>query len=96
MFLSFPLISLPQTFQKAEEWEDAECEVSEEKSLSVKSLSQSSLHRRKSRQGTSFAASEGEAEVKEKFNEDDVEEVSCAVVWVAGSILSKWSEQALQ
>ncbi|XP_070768347.1 ATP-dependent translocase ABCB1 [Enoplosus armatus] len=63
-----------QTFQKAEEGEEADCESLDEKSPLVKSFSQSSLHRRKSRRGSSFAASEGEKEEKEKFHQDKTEE----------------------
>lgn len=72
--------SLPQTFQKVEGGEEAECELSAgEKSPLVKTFSQSSLHRRKSTRGSSFAASEGEKEDKEKFKRDEEKtgEVSC-------------------
>ncbi|XP_041798486.1 ATP-binding cassette, sub-family B (MDR/TAP), member 4 [Chelmon rostratus] len=61
-----------QTFQKVEGGEEAECELSAgEKSPLVKTFSQSSLHRRKSTRGSSFAASEGEKEDKEKFKRDE-------------------------
>ncbi|XP_074509789.1 ATP-dependent translocase ABCB1 isoform X5 [Sebastes fasciatus] len=64
-----------QTFQKAEETEEVEREQSaDEKSPLVKSLSRSSLHRRKSTRGSSFAASEGDKEVKEKFKNDEIKE----------------------
>ncbi|KAM7420778.1 hypothetical protein PAMA_015141 [Pampus argenteus] len=59
-----------QTFQKVEEGEEHEYEQSEdEKSPLVKSFSQSSLYRRKSTRGSSFAASEGEKEEKEKLRD---------------------------
>ncbi|XP_078107980.1 ATP-dependent translocase ABCB1 isoform X1 [Sander vitreus] len=63
-----------QTFQKAKDWEEAKWELSaDEKSPLVKSLSQSSLHRRKSTRGSSFAASEGEKEVQ-KLQDHAIEE----------------------
>ncbi|KAM7383493.1 hypothetical protein PAMP_003139 [Pampus punctatissimus] len=59
-----------QTFQKVEDGEGYEYEQSEdEKSPLVKSFSQSSLYRRKSTRGSSFAASEGEKEEKEKLRD---------------------------
>ncbi|XP_054477289.1 ATP-binding cassette, sub-family B (MDR/TAP), member 4 [Anoplopoma fimbria] len=64
-----------QTFQKVEEREEVECEHSvNEKSPLVKTLSQSSLHRRKISRGSSFAASEGEKEVKDKLKDSETEE----------------------
>ncbi|XP_074509784.1 ATP-dependent translocase ABCB1 isoform X1 [Sebastes fasciatus] len=64
-----------QTFEKAKETEEAECEQSaDEKSPLVKSLPRSSLRRRKSTRGSSFSASEGDKEVKEKFKDDGIEE----------------------
>uniref|UniRef100_A0A8C9XAL9 ATP-binding cassette, sub-family B (MDR/TAP), member 4 n=1 Tax=Sander lucioperca TaxID=283035 RepID=A0A8C9XAL9_SANLU len=61
-----------QTFQKAKDCEEAKWELSEdEKSPLVKSLSQSSLHRRKSIRGSSFAASEGEKEVQKLQDHDE-------------------------
>ncbi|KAI3361034.1 hypothetical protein L3Q82_013229, partial [Scortum barcoo] len=64
-----------QTFQQVEEGQEADQELSaEEKSPLVKSLSQSSLHRRKSTRGSSFAASEAEKEEKEKCSQDKTEE----------------------
>ncbi|XP_070822421.1 ATP-dependent translocase ABCB1 [Chaetodon trifascialis] len=60
-----------QTFQKVEDGEEAECELpAGEKSPLVKTFSQSSLHRRKSTRGSSFAVSEGDKEEKEKFKRD--------------------------
>lgn len=57
--------------------EEAECELSPgEKSPLAKTISGSSLYRRKSTRGSSFAASEGEKESKEKVK-DEIEEVSC-------------------
>ena len=49
---------------------------------SIKSFSQSSLSGRKSTRGSSFAASEGKKEEKEKFKHDEEksEEVSCGTV----------------
>uniref|UniRef100_A0A4W6CGJ9 ATP-binding cassette, sub-family B (MDR/TAP), member 4 n=1 Tax=Lates calcarifer TaxID=8187 RepID=A0A4W6CGJ9_LATCA len=60
-----------QTFQKAEEKEEeAEYELSaDEKSPLVQSFSETSLFRRKSTRGSSFA-SEGKKEEKEKFTDD--------------------------
>ncbi|GLD63649.1 multidrug resistance protein 1 [Lates japonicus] len=60
-----------QTFQKAEEEEEeAEYELSaDEKSPLVQSFSETSLFRRKSTRGSSFA-SEGKKEEKEKFTDD--------------------------
>lgn len=68
--VSSPLCS-PQTFQKAEEKEEeAEYELSaDEKSPLVQSFSETSLFRRKSTRGSSFA-SEGKKEEKEKFTDD--------------------------
>ncbi|XP_076594196.1 ATP-dependent translocase ABCB1 [Chaetodon auriga] len=66
-----------QTFQKVEDGEEAECELpAGEKSPLVKTFSQSSLHRRKSTRGSSFAVSEGDKEEKEKFkcDQDKTEE----------------------
>ena len=59
--------------------DEAECELPPgEKSPLTKTISRSSLYRRKSTRGSSFAASEGEKESKEKVKEE-VEEVSCDV-----------------
>uniref|UniRef100_A0A8C4I844 ATP-binding cassette, sub-family B (MDR/TAP), member 4 n=1 Tax=Dicentrarchus labrax TaxID=13489 RepID=A0A8C4I844_DICLA len=63
-----------QTFQQIED-EEADSELFEsEKSPLVKSPSKSSLHRRKSTRGSSFAASEGDKEEKQKFKHDQAEE----------------------
>ncbi|CAJ1062228.1 ATP-binding cassette%2C sub-family B (MDR/TAP), member 4 [Xyrichtys novacula] len=60
-----------QTFQKEEEELEAEGHLSaDEKSPLVKSTSQSSLLRRKSTRGSSFAHSEGDKEEMEKFKSD--------------------------
>uniref|UniRef100_A0A8C4I6J3 ATP-binding cassette, sub-family B (MDR/TAP), member 4 n=1 Tax=Dicentrarchus labrax TaxID=13489 RepID=A0A8C4I6J3_DICLA len=65
-----------QTFQQIED-EEADSELFEsEKSPLVKSPSKSSLHRRKSTRGSSFAASEGDKEEKQKFKHDQAEEVN--------------------
>lgn len=83
---------LSQTFQKAKDCEEAKWELSEdEKSPLVKSLSQSSLHRRKSIRGSSFAASEGEKEVQ-KLQDHAIEEVSCG----ATSLEFEWLGQHCQ
>uniref|UniRef100_G3P3W3 ATP-binding cassette sub-family B member 5 n=1 Tax=Gasterosteus aculeatus aculeatus TaxID=481459 RepID=G3P3W3_GASAC len=59
--------------------EEAEWEHSaDKKGPLARTLSQSSLHRRKSTRGTSFTASEGEKEGKEKLKDCVTEEVSCA------------------
>lgn len=81
-------LSLSQTFQnveereegeEGEEGEEAEWEHSaDKKGPLARTLSQSSLHRRKSTRGTSFTASEGEKEGKEKLKDCVTEEVSCA------------------
>ncbi|KAF3691922.1 Multidrug resistance protein 1 [Channa argus] len=56
-----------QTFQQVREGEEADHELSvDEKSLSAKSFSGSSLYRRKSTRGSSFTVSEGGTEEKEK------------------------------
>ncbi|XP_068615681.1 ATP-dependent translocase ABCB1 [Brachionichthys hirsutus] len=55
-----------QTFQKVDEEEDVDCNMSP----GEVSLSHSSLFRRKSTRGSSFAASEGEKEEKEKLQND--------------------------
>ncbi|XP_074538680.1 ATP-dependent translocase ABCB1 [Halichoeres trimaculatus] len=62
-----------QTFQKEEEAaQEAEGHLSgDEKSPLVKSVSQSSLLRRKSTRGSSFAHSEGDKEELEKFKADN-------------------------
>uniref|UniRef100_A0AAQ4Q6T6 ABC-type xenobiotic transporter n=1 Tax=Gasterosteus aculeatus aculeatus TaxID=481459 RepID=A0AAQ4Q6T6_GASAC len=61
------------------EGEEAEWEHSaDKKGPLARTLSQSSLHRRKSTRGTSFTASEGEKEGKEKLKDCVTEEVSCA------------------
>ncbi|XP_040901258.1 ATP-binding cassette, sub-family B (MDR/TAP), member 4 [Toxotes jaculatrix] len=65
-----------QTFQGVEEGEEVENEMSaDEKSPLVKTFSESSLYRRKSTRGSSFAASEGEKEVKEKDKTEEDENV---------------------
>ena len=53
----------------------------DEKRPLAKSVSQSSLHRRKSTRGSSFAGSEGDREEKEKLKDisEKPEEVSCGV-----------------
>lgn len=67
-----------QTFEKVNEEEEAEHTLSdEEKSPGVKSLSGSSLYRRKSTRGSSFAASDGGTEDKDKDVKEKPEEVSC-------------------
>ncbi|XP_075965014.1 ATP-dependent translocase ABCB1 [Anarhichas minor] len=67
-----------QTFQnvdEGEEAEEAEWEHSaNKKSPLAKTHSQSSLHRRKSTRGASFAASEGEKEEKDKLKDYSTEE----------------------
>ncbi|XP_008297780.1 ATP-dependent translocase ABCB1 [Stegastes partitus] len=83
-----------QTFQKVEEDEEDEYEVSaNEKSPLVKTSSESALRRRKSTRGSSFAASEGEKEEKEKLTEktdedEDVPPVSFLKVMALNS--SEW------
>uniref|UniRef100_A0A7N5ZYI5 ATP-binding cassette, sub-family B (MDR/TAP), member 4 n=1 Tax=Anabas testudineus TaxID=64144 RepID=A0A7N5ZYI5_ANATE len=65
------LVSM-QTFEEAKEGEEAEYELSaDEKSPLVKSFSESSLYRRKSTRGSSFAASDRGGEEKEKSNLDN-------------------------
>ncbi|XP_044065308.1 ATP-binding cassette, sub-family B (MDR/TAP), member 4 isoform X2 [Siniperca chuatsi] len=63
-----------QTFQKVEDGEEADNESVDEKSPLVKSFSESSLYRRKSTRGSSFAASEGEKEEKNTYHQDKTEE----------------------
>ncbi|KAK9513786.1 hypothetical protein VZT92_027292 [Zoarces viviparus] len=67
-----------QTFQNVDEGkggEEAEWEHSaDKKSPLAKTHSHSSLHRRKSARGASFAASEGEKEEKDKLKDYDTEE----------------------
>ncbi|XP_072250387.1 ATP-dependent translocase ABCB1 [Leuresthes tenuis] len=58
-----------QTFQKVDEEEASELPV-DEKSPTGKPLSGSSLYRRKSTRGSSFAASEGEKEEEKKLKND--------------------------
>ncbi|XP_041844872.1 ATP-binding cassette, sub-family B (MDR/TAP), member 4 [Melanotaenia boesemani] len=58
-----------QTFQKTDEGEEGNDLSADEKSPLVKAFSDSSLYRRKSKRGASFAASEGEKE-KEKLQND--------------------------
>ncbi|KAM6910395.1 ATP-dependent translocase ABCB1 [Xenentodon cancila] len=63
-----------QTFQKVEE-EEEESEVpADEKSPLAKNHTESSLYRRKSTRGSSFTASEGGKEEKEKLKIDKAEE----------------------
>lgn len=86
-------LSILQTFQQVEDGEESEYEQAEdEKSPSVKSFSQSSLYRRKSTRGSSFAGSEGEREEKEKLRDvtDRAEEVSCGVTSFGG--LCSWRQ----
>lgn len=71
---------LLQSFQKLEDLEDSDYEPwVAEKSQLIESFSQSSVHRRSSTRGSSFAGSEGTKEEKEKFDcdQDNIEEVSC-------------------
>ncbi|XP_029307520.1 ATP-dependent translocase ABCB1 [Cottoperca gobio] len=64
-----------QTFQKVEKQDEVKCELSDdEKNPLVKSLSQSSLHKRKSSISSSFAASEVDKMEKEKLNDEEMEE----------------------
>uniref|UniRef100_A0A671WWP5 ATP-binding cassette, sub-family B (MDR/TAP), member 4 n=1 Tax=Sparus aurata TaxID=8175 RepID=A0A671WWP5_SPAAU len=68
-----------QTFQKAEDGEEDDCELSAgEKSPLAKTFSHSSIRRRKSTRGSSFAASEGDKDEKDKSkgDQDKTEEVS--------------------
>lgn len=60
-----------------QEISDSEPPATEKRKL-IKSFSQSSLHRRKSSRGSSFALSEGTKEENEQFecDQDDTEEVS--------------------
>lgn len=79
--LSLWSLSRLQTFQEVEDGEEPVSELcAGEKSPLDKSFSQSSLYRRKSTRGSSFAASEGKKDEKEKFQDDQdkTEEVSCA------------------
>uniref|UniRef100_A0A7N6C0R6 ATP-binding cassette, sub-family B (MDR/TAP), member 4 n=1 Tax=Anabas testudineus TaxID=64144 RepID=A0A7N6C0R6_ANATE len=63
------LVSM-QTFEEAKEGEEAEYELSaDEKSPLVKSFSESSLYRRKSTRGSSFAASDRGGEEKENLTQ---------------------------
>lgn len=74
-------LSLLQTFQEVEDGVEPDSELcASEKSPMDKSFSQSSLYRRKSKRGSSFAASEGKKDEKEKFQDDQdkTEEVSYA------------------
>uniref|UniRef100_A0AAQ4S1Y7 ATP-binding cassette sub-family B member 5 n=1 Tax=Gasterosteus aculeatus aculeatus TaxID=481459 RepID=A0AAQ4S1Y7_GASAC len=65
--------------EEGEEGEEAEWEHSaDKKGPLARTLSQSSLHRRKSTRGTSFTASEGEKEGKEKLKDCVTEEVNVA------------------
>ncbi|KAM8735723.1 ATP-dependent translocase ABCB1 [Acanthopagrus schlegelii] len=60
-----------QTFQKAEDGEEDECEPSAgEKSPLAKTFSHSSIRRRKSTRGSSFTASEGDKDEKDKSKGD--------------------------
>lgn len=71
---------LLQSFQKLEDLEDSDYEPwVAEKSQLIESFSQSSLHRRRSTRGSSFAVSEGTKEERDKFecDKDNIEEVSC-------------------
>lgn len=68
-------LSLPQTLEKVKDWEEADSESVDEKSPLVKSFSK--LYRRESSRGSSFVASEGEKEGKEKYHLNKTEEVSC-------------------
>lgn len=70
-----------QTFQKADDGEEGEfVQSDDEKGTLAKSFSQSSLHRRKSTRGSSFAGSEGDREERQKLRDiSEKEEVSCVV-----------------
>lgn len=72
---------LLQTFEKAAEGEEEDYDVSsDEKSPLVKSFTESSLFRRKSTRGSSFAASDKGNDQKEKEKPEEVsstEETSC-------------------
>lgn len=73
-FWLFPL----QTFKKVEDATEADFEVpSGDRSPLARTPSQSSLFRRKSTRGSSFAASEGDKEEREKFRAERTVEVSC-------------------
>ncbi|XP_030604928.1 ATP-dependent translocase ABCB1 [Archocentrus centrarchus] len=67
------LVSM-QTFQKNADEEDESEQSADEKSPGIKSLSNSSLFKRKSTRGSSFATSEGDKEEKEKLNGDSSED----------------------
>ncbi|XP_067457616.1 ATP-binding cassette, sub-family B (MDR/TAP), member 4 [Thunnus thynnus] len=91
-----------QTFQQVEDGEESEYEQAEdEKSPSVKSFSQSSLYRRKSTRGSSFAGSEGEREEKEKLRdvtdraEEDENVPPVSFLKVMRLNLSEWPYMAL-
>ncbi|XP_038567410.1 ATP-binding cassette, sub-family B (MDR/TAP), member 4 isoform X1 [Micropterus salmoides] len=61
-----------QTLEKVKDWEEADSESVDEKSPLVKSFSK--LYRRESSRGSSFVASEGEKEGKEKYHLNKTEE----------------------
>nr|XP_020462921.1 multidrug resistance protein 1-like [Monopterus albus]XP_020462922.1 multidrug resistance protein 1-like [Monopterus albus] len=65
-----------QTFQKVDEGEEAEYELSTDEKSPVKSLSESSLYSRKSKKGSSFTPSDREKEDKKqlKYDKDKGEE----------------------
>lgn len=71
-------VSLPQTFQKVENEEEADGELpASEKSPLIESFARSGPHRNKSRRGSSF--SEGKKEGSEKYKDYHgiTEEVGC-------------------